>query len=282
MTLIRARAGVLLLRPHQWVKNTIVLLPGLLTDGFAALTSIPLLVATAGFCLLASAVYAINDVADADADRRHPVKRHRPVAAGAVPVRLAVVLAAVAAAGALLAGLWSGVTSWFALYAAVNIAYSFGAKRVPYLEILLVSSGFPLRALVGFSVVDNGALAMLPVALLAGATCLVAAKRLSEQAAGTFGTRAVLERYRPDVLRILIVAALVIAYAALLAWVLPSLASGSLWSLITLAAVAFGEIRIARLALTGRLEAPDRLVRDPHCVVAGLAALVSAMLSLVG
>jgi 4-hydroxybenzoate polyprenyltransferase len=103
------------------------------------------------FCLLAGAVYTMNDLADVDADRRHPVKRYRPIASGRVPVSVARVLAAVLVLGALA---WATtLRPAFALVAAIyfaqNVAYSFKLKHVAYLDVSFIAAGFVLRVMGG-------------------------------------------------------------------------------------------------------------------------------------
>jgi len=145
--------GVLItLRPHQWVKNVFVLAPVLFAkeifDG-------ALLTRAAGafvvFCLLASAVYTINDVADVEADRQHPVKRYRPIAARRVPVGMARLLAIVLVTVALgAAALTSGAFFLIAFsYFALNVAYSLKLKHVAYIDVGCIAIGFVLRVVAG-------------------------------------------------------------------------------------------------------------------------------------
>jgi 4-hydroxybenzoate polyprenyltransferase len=139
-------------RPHQWVKNVFVLAPVVFAkEIFDALLLERAATAFAVFCLLAGAVYAMNDLADIDADRRHPVKRHRPIASGRVPVPVARVLAGVLVLGSLAWALQLGVA--FALVAAVyfaqNVAYSFKLKHVAYLDVGFIAAGFVLRVMGG-------------------------------------------------------------------------------------------------------------------------------------
>jgi len=151
-TLWRIRGMVKTLRPNQWVKNFFVLAPIVFAK---ELTSPALFVEAATafgvFCMLSGAVYTMNDIIDAPADRVHPVKRRRPIASGRVPVPLA---------KAMLAGLV--VTSFTsaaflplpffivaALYFAQNVAYSFGLKKIPYVDVSCIALGFVLRVLAG-------------------------------------------------------------------------------------------------------------------------------------
>lgn len=146
-------SGVLrTIRPHQWVKNAFVLAPVV----FAREIFDPALLTRAGsafgvFCLLAGAVYTMNDLVDVEADRVHPVKRRRPIASGQVPVGLARVMAVLLVAVALTCALLINLSFFIvaALYFAQNLAYSFKLKHVPYLDVGLIALGFVLRVEAG-------------------------------------------------------------------------------------------------------------------------------------
>lgn len=139
-------------RPHQWVKNVFVLAPVVFAkEIFDAKLLEHATSAFFVFCLLAGAVYAMNDLADFEADRKHPVKRHRPIPSGRVPKALAASLAAVLVIGSLL---WAyRLEPAFALIATVyfaqNVAYSFKLKHVAYLDVGFIAAGFVLRVMGG-------------------------------------------------------------------------------------------------------------------------------------
>jgi len=150
------RELVALLRPHHWVKNIFVLLPLLLTP--AAMTweaAGAALMGVAAFCAVASAVYVMNDYMDREADRRHPSKRFRPLASGAVPVALALPTMGLLLAGGLAIG--SLLTGPFVFllgtYFAINVGYSMGLKDIPIVDVLIVALGFILRVEAGASLV---------------------------------------------------------------------------------------------------------------------------------
>jgi decaprenyl-phosphate phosphoribosyltransferase len=140
------------IRPHQWVKNVFVLAPVIFAkEIFAPLLLGRAFAAFGAFCLLAGAVYTINDLADIDADRRHPVKRHRPIPSGRVPVNVARGLAILLVVVALGTGLLLSL-SFFAAAAAyfvLNLAYSARLKHVAYLDVSIIASGFVLRVVAG-------------------------------------------------------------------------------------------------------------------------------------
>ncbi len=145
------------MRPHQWVKNLFVLAPVVFAK---ELTSPTFILSALGaffvFCLLAGAVYTLNDLVDASADRVHPVKRFRPIASGRVPVPVARAMVVVLVAGSLGAALAAGVLyqriAFFVValaYFLQNVAYSFRLKKVAYLDVGFIALGFVLRVLAG-------------------------------------------------------------------------------------------------------------------------------------
>lgn len=152
----RIGAVVALLRPKHWLKNVLVLFPvvfggELFSNGHSAWASVLGLVA---FSFAASGVYVINDLRDVERDRANPLKAHRPIASGAVPVGFAIPLAAVlfAAACALsLLALPGGIDALacLAVYVGMNVLYSIGLKHVPIVDIAILAAGYFLRVLYG-------------------------------------------------------------------------------------------------------------------------------------
>jgi 4-hydroxybenzoate polyprenyltransferase len=149
------------LRPHQWVKNAFVVAPMFFhKDVFLQTAQGPALnltvtgqavAATGVFCLLAGAVYTINDLADVESDRVHPIKRHRPIASGHVPASTARAMAAalVAISLAISYRLGLAVALVALVYFAENLAYSFGIKKVAFLDVGFIALGFVLRVIAG-------------------------------------------------------------------------------------------------------------------------------------
>jgi 4-hydroxybenzoate polyprenyltransferase len=144
------------MRPRQWTKNGFIFF-GLIFDKQLFMLE-PFLRTVAGFflfCLVSSAVYLFNDIADVEADRNHPEKKYRPIASGRLPVRVAL------AAGLLLIGiaipLGYLLSPVFALiltvYLAINMLYSRWLKHVSILDVLIISSGFVLRVAAGVALI---------------------------------------------------------------------------------------------------------------------------------
>jgi 4-hydroxybenzoate polyprenyltransferase len=153
----RILAAISGMRPKQWTKNVFVLAALVFAQRIGDPVSVRhALLAFAVFCVLSSAVYLINDVADREADRLHPKKRLRPVASGDLSPRAAclaaLVLVLVGFASAWFLGL--AFTSVACGYLLLNVAYSFGLKDVVILDVMMVSAGFLLRAWAGALAVD--------------------------------------------------------------------------------------------------------------------------------
>jgi decaprenyl-phosphate phosphoribosyltransferase len=171
-------------RPHQWPKNLLVLsgpaVAGSLLDATIAARA---LIAALACCLVASAAYLLNDIGDAEADRQHPTKRSRPIAAGDLsPATARTAAVAAATSGILVAAALSPVAGVLLLgYVALVIAYSRHLKRVVYLDIAAVAAGFVLRAAVGGAATHIALSGGFLVVLAATAVLAVAGKRLGEQ-----------------------------------------------------------------------------------------------------
>ena len=147
------------LRPAQWTKNGVVFAAYFFawadpSQSAHARGWLPLLVellAVACFCSVSSGVYLMNDVHDIAADRVHPLKRLRPLAAGEIGVRAAIAVSA----GLLLLGLAGSLVLPFAFtavlggYCLMQIVYSFALKQVPYVDVFVIATGFVLRAMAG-------------------------------------------------------------------------------------------------------------------------------------
>ncbi len=144
---------VRLARPRQWIKNLLVFVAPGAAGVLLHWTVFWHAAAAFGiFCLAASGTYFVNDVIDAGADRNHPIKRERPVAAGVIPAGPALAIGGLLLAASMVtAGLLTGwhLALVMAIYAAVNIGYSLRLKHEPILDLAAVSAGFVLRAIAG-------------------------------------------------------------------------------------------------------------------------------------
>lgn len=148
------------LRPRQWTKN-LILFAGLIFSQNTGDMDL-LLRAAIGcliFCLVSGSVYVMNDIADAELDRRHPVKRDRPIASGRLPARPAAIGAVSLIVGCLI-GSWLlglGFLATAAGYLLLNVLYTFVLKRVIILDVLGIAAGFVLRAVGSVEVLREAA-----------------------------------------------------------------------------------------------------------------------------
>lgn len=175
------------IRPYQWVKNLLLLLPIIAAHNTDIASLLTVLIAIASFSAGASAIYIVNDLLDLEADRLHEKKKFRPFAAGTVPVRVAMVVCI--ALGLVALGLgW--LVSWgfvgiVSLYMATSLAYSFRLKRMRWVDIFLLAWLYTLRVLAGMvaaSVLMSG---WLVVFVFSAFLSLGAVKRMTELARAT-------------------------------------------------------------------------------------------------
>lgn len=200
------------LRPRQWVKNVLVFAAPVAALGDARYVYdyrevlVKVLLAFVVFSLAASSVYLVNDARDVEADRAHPTKRFRPIAAGVVPEWLAYALATVL-------GVVSLVISWLvtpnlalvmAIYIVIQLAYCFGLKHQPVIDICIVSSGFLIRAIAGGVAAEVPLSQWFLLMMAFGSLFMAAGKRYAElQLAERTGAkiRKALESYTSSYLR---------------------------------------------------------------------------------
>jgi 4-hydroxybenzoate polyprenyltransferase len=202
------------LRPHQWVKNLLVLAPLLFTTRAMepAAWGVALL-AFASFCGAASSIYLLNDIRDREEDARHPKKRLRPIASGRLPVGAAWLLfvAMIAISGALASlvpdqnGRW--FVAWPVAYLVLNVAYSYGLKRLVIIDCMCIALGFQLRVQAGAAAISVQASHWLLLCTFFFALFLAFCKRYEElgrQVDATGTTRATMQEYTVSFLNMMI------------------------------------------------------------------------------
>ncbi|ERN42180.1 4-hydroxybenzoate polyprenyltransferase [Rubidibacter lacunae KORDI 51-2] len=142
---------IAVLRPHQWTKNLIVFAAPLFSFSISWGIFLKGTVAFCLFCVTASSFYIFNDTLDVKADRRHPVKCKRPIASGAVHLKIVVGMAAVLLAGSILTAWWQSPVLGATLsgYAVLQVAYNLKLKRTAILDVGAIAAGFVLRAYAG-------------------------------------------------------------------------------------------------------------------------------------
>lgn len=285
-----ARALLRTLRPHQWIKNVFVAAPLVfsrqLGDLGAVLTTA---LAVLAFCALSGAVYAFNDVRDADADRLHPTKHRRPIAAGHLSERTALtwsaLLAVVALGGCLLIH-WK-LAAFAAAYLVQNIAYTLRLKEIAFVDVSFIASGFLLRVLAGAAAIAVPASGWLLVCTALLAMFLGFGKRShelawAERTGRATATRAALAGYRLEVLHVAMIVLAITTCGAFLFYTLdPHTIEyfGTNKLALSTPFVALGILRFLSLALWWpKDESPTEAMLKDRWFLLDLAAAVVTML----
>jgi decaprenyl-phosphate phosphoribosyltransferase len=264
------------MRPRQWLKNVLVFAAPLASGTvLTPAVLVPTLLAFGLFCLIASGVYLVNDVRDREADRQHPTKRFRPVAAGELPVPLAVAAGAVLIVGPLLAAPFltrPALAGVLGAYVAISLAYSFFLKDQPVIDLAAVASGFLLRGVAG------GVAAGIPLSrwflLVAafGALFMVAGKRYAEIVAlgEAAETRRSLREYSASYLRFVWTLSAGVACTAYSLWAfeMQGSASGFPWQTVSIAPFVLGLLRYAVDVDRGAAGAPEDIVLGDRALLA--------------
>lgn len=207
-------------------------------------------VAFVAFCAASSAIYLVNDWADRESDRLHPTKRLRPIAAGTLPVGVALVAAGVLAVIALtLAWLTDpGLAALIGSYLVLQVAYARGLKHEPVLDIAIVAAGFLMRAVAGGLAADIYLSQWFLLVSSFGSLFIVAGKRYSElhTLGSEAGTRQSLVRYTPTYLRFVwstAAGATLISYSL---WAFEQAAeTDTIWHTMSIAPFLLGLLRYA-------------------------------------
>ena len=278
---------VRLARPHHWIKNAFVVVP--VPFAVAAGATLDLerfLLGLAGFSLINSAVYVINDIRDAEADRADPRKRTRPVASGAVGVPLAWVwgvLLLVVGLGCAQATGSGAVVGLSAVYLAMNVAYSFGLKHVALVDVFVLAAGFLLRVLLGTALLAVAPSGWLLICASALALFLAFTKRRADMVAGrTAIERPALAGYNAAFLG---QAMAIMCGVTLLAYALYSIDAAGFVpgrELTGMPFVAFALLQVLRLAyIEGRgASLVELALRSPSLQICALGWLVATLWSL--
>ncbi len=280
-------ALVRLARPHQWIKNLLVVVAPaaagvLLHAGVLGRTA----AAFGIFCLAASGTYFLNDAIDAEADRNHPTKYRRPVAAGVVPVPLAVTvglvfLVAAVVLGELLAG-WH-LALVMGVYGLINVAYSLGVKNEPILDLAAVSAGFVLRAVAGGVAAGVALSNWFLIVASFGSLLIVTGKRsgekklLAEDDTDDGAVRQTLGLYTPSFLRSVRTLSAAVTVTAYCLWAFERAQQvhpghDPIWFQLTIVPFTIALLHVMRLLDAGGGAAPEDLaLRDRRLQLYGIS-----------
>lgn len=282
-----ARAAVKQLRPKQWFKN-VFLFPALLFSG-KFLEVDPVLQACLGFgvfCMFSSTGYILNDYLDREADAKHPKKRTRPIASGALPIPVAFALMGLCFFGGIGLGLFALRPAFVVvalIYLATTLSYSFWFKHFVVLDVLFLASGFVARVIAGALAI---AVQVSPWLFLC--TTFVALffgfnKRRGEllQVGAHSGTRRNLAEYSPDMLEQF---QAIVTSATIMTYLLYTVMGPTGWMTLTIPMVLYGMFRYIYLVdRKGEGGAPDEtLLRDPPMLLTGVLYLAVTLAVLIG
>ena len=269
------------MRPRQWIKNALVLsVPAAAGMLFERDVLVNTTLALIAFCLASAGTYLLNDVADLEADRLHPVKRTRPIAAGEVSARTATTVAIAAFGLACAVAALAGVALLLVViaYIGLTIAYSYGLKHVPIFDIAAVAAGFFLRAVAGGAASDIFISKWFLILAGGGSLFLVTAKRYAELRTAPpdiAGQRSVLSEYSEEYLRAMLAAIAGVVVVAYCIW-----AFDHSWA-TSASAVPFvmGIMRYGLLVDQGHGEEPEIVLFGDRTLL-GLAAACIGLLAL--
>jgi decaprenyl-phosphate phosphoribosyltransferase len=271
-------------RPKQWVKNVLVFA----APGAAGVLTEPgplgrTLVAFVAMCLAASGTYFLNDALDAHADRQHPTKQHRPVAAGQVSEGLAKVMAVVLvvlAIGISIPISRGELALVVAGYVLVTVSYSLWLKHEPVVDLAAVAAGFVLRAIAGGVAADVEISDWFLIVAAAGSLFMVTGKRHAEQIElgdSSASHRSTLEEYSASFLGFVRAVAASVMVTAYCLWAFESAAStgDETWFRLSIVPFVLAVLRYAHVIEQGRGGAPEEIVLSDRVLqVLGLLWIV--------
>ena len=273
-----ARALLVATRPRQWIKNLLVFAvpaaAGQLAHGDVFADA---MLAFVAFCLASGGTYLLNDVADREADRVHPFKRHRPIAAGELSpgaaTAAAVVALVLACVVALLAG--PGLLLVVAAYVVLTTAYSRALKHVAIFDIAAVAAGFFLRAVAGGVAADLFISKWFLILAGGGSMFLVTAKRYAELRGVPDGSsRRVLAEYSEEYLRAMLAAIAGVIVIAYCIWCFEVHGDGAWPRAASAVPFVLGIMRYGLLVDQGHGEEPEAvLLGDRTLLGLGIACL---------
>ena len=264
-------------RPKQWAKNVLVFAApgaaGVLLETEPLLRSIGAFVT---FCIAASGTYFLNDALDVESDRLHPKKRHRPIAAGHVPVggavAIGVVLLVISVVMATLIGTWRlGLV--VGIYVALQPLYSAWLKNIAVVDLAAVASGFVLRSIAGGIAVDVPISEWFLIVASFGSLFIVAGKRHAEHidlGDERGSTRSTLEEYTLGFLRYVRSVSSGVTITAYCLWAFEEAeaAGEPLWFQLSIVPFVLGILRYAMILDTGRGDAPEDVILHDRTLLA--------------
>jgi 4-hydroxybenzoate polyprenyltransferase len=196
------RGAFKIIRPSQWLKNAFLFAPLIFAKHLFDLPYIGReMLAFIGFCLVSSTIYVVNDIFDREADKLHPIKRNRPFASGAIGMPQVSIIIAILLVFIVCLVPYLNLRFWYTVvfYGLLNIAYSFGLKRVVLVDVFIIAAGFMLRVIAGVFAIEVEISSWLILCTLFVSVFLAVSKRRGElmlsSTSEAFDTRPVLKQY---------------------------------------------------------------------------------------
>jgi decaprenyl-phosphate phosphoribosyltransferase len=265
-------------RPRQWTKNILVFAAPATGSVLFESDVFPSAVAAfVAFCLVASGVYYLNDVVDAEADQQHPTKRLRPIASGLISRRLAITLSSIFVVAGLAVGSWGAGAPLVGVligYVALCVAYTFVLRNMALLDLAAIAGGFLLRAVAGGVATDVPLSMWFLIVAGFGSLFLAAGKRRAEYVRlgdERANHRPSMNDYSEAYLRYIQYSSSTITISAYTLWAFEGAVGGSLWSGLSIIPFVLGILRYALLLEKGGGETPEEVVlTDPQLIVMGV------------
>jgi 4-hydroxybenzoate polyprenyltransferase len=285
-------------RPIHWVKN-LALFGALLLTGTLYETGLfkDVLVAFFAFSFATSATYIFNDIIDASSDKLHPVKKNRPIAAGRLPISIAIMeLLGFVLLSLVIATLLNQLFfSLIVIYLGIQVFYSLGLKNIPVIDILVIASGFVIRVYAGAFIINAHLSVWFLLCVVSASLFLAAGKRRSELNlldAVSGGTRKSLSKYSTELLNSYVT---MFGNATWMSWSLYTFfespkATLDFWlvlaelsrattidklMMLTIPVVIFGIMRYEALIFEGKSEAPEKLLLTDKALIIALGLWVT-------
>jgi 4-hydroxybenzoate polyprenyltransferase len=281
-------------RPIHWIKNQSLFAALVFTRNlFVKILFVKVFWAFIVFNLATSAAYIFNDILDAKADRRHPIKKKRPIAAGKLSPLTALLVTLILALSSLYLALSLNSLFFFAVltYLILQVLYSLGLKNLPILDILIIAFGFIIRVYSGAFVINAHLSVWFLLCVISASLFLAAGKRRAELNTIQFSsglTRKSLGRYQRELLNSYVT---MFGNAAWMSWALFTFfespkAALDIWlflaelsrtttidklMMITIPVVIFGIMRYESLIFEGRSEAPEKVLLTDKALISSVA-----------
>lgn len=201
----RIKVYLCLLRVKHYIKNLLIFIPVFFAGEIFQTKTLKVLMGYIAFCFTASIIYIVNDIKDVNKDKLHPTKKYRPIASGEISMQgayiVAMVLTILTALIVIVGKMGIGTILLLGLYLIINLAYSYGLKSIPVLDVVILASGFLIRICYGGAAADITISAWLYLTVIAFAFYMGLGKRRNElRRMKNAETRSVMKYYSDDYL----------------------------------------------------------------------------------